>query len=106
CWLSAGLPGAFPRRLARARPRDVRAPLRARPSPGLALLRDDKTRSLVAQKLLFFRTGRGFRPRPAPRASRVRGIGPRPAPRSSRVRAVPPRPLRVLAGYDAALSRL
>ena len=73
CWsVLLALPGAFPRRLARARPRDVRAPLRARPSPGLALLRDDKTRSSVAQKLLFFRTGRGVRPRPAPRASRVR----------------------------------
>src|SRR5262249_32969268 len=81
-------PGAFPRRLARARPRDVRAPLRARPSPGLALLRDDKTPSLVAQKFLFFRTGRGVRPRPAPRFP-----GTRP-------------PLRALPEYDATSSPL
>jgi len=31
CWVPAGYLGPFRRRLARARPRDVRAPLRARP---------------------------------------------------------------------------
>ena len=70
CGLSTGLPGAFPRRLARARPRDVRAPLRARPSPGLALLRDDN--SLIGcTETSFFPNG----PRcpPSSRSARVPG---------------------------------
>src|SRR6185437_8169689 len=100
---SAGVPGAFLRRLARARPRDVRAPLRARPSPGLALLRDDKTRSLVAQKFLFFPNGPrcppssrsarfpGKRQWPSTRSAFLpgRGVRPRPAPRAGRVRRSP-----------------